>query len=448
MPALAIPPGPSALSFENLRHVSRDIIGFLQKCQKDYGDFFTMRIGPVRRFVLLDPPLIEQMLLRTNKGFIKPYLLRSTRLLGNGLLSSSGEVWVRQRRMAQPSFHHEAIESYATLMMEHTDRMLASWKDAETRDLHADMRRVTLEIITQTIFGGDITQNSSEAVEAFNIAFEHFGERLKSPFPVPDSVPTPNNLRLRKACKLLDKILFRYIDERKAAGDQQPKDMLGMLLLARDENDRPMPTLQLRDEVTSLVSAGHDASALILTWAFYLLSQHPEAEARMMEEIRTVLGGRRPDAKDTPRLEYTGWIINETMRLYPPVWLFGREAIEDTPLGPYMVPKGTTVLISQYLLHRDGRTFAEPDSFRPERWGEERVKNRHRFSYIPFGGGPRKCLGDDMAMMEAVLMLARIYQRFHLELEPGHPVSLSPMLTLHPRHGMRMKLSQRPAVSA
>jgi cytochrome P450 len=362
--------------------------------------------------------------------------------MGNGLLSSGGELWLRQRRLAQPAFHRERISAYASAMTAYTEQMLHVWRDGEVRDVHQEMMRVTLQIVSSVLFGADAAGEVRKVAAAAAIVQQTFAARLNSTILPPDILPTPANLRLRVAVRRLDGIVYRMIEERRA-GREQADDLLSLFLRAQDEDGTCMTVKQLRDEVMTLFLAGHETTALALTWTLYLLSQHPEVEARLLTEIDAVLGRRNPTAEDRSKLSYTEKVVMESMRLYPPAWGLVRDAMKDCSLDGYRIEAGMYVAMSQWVMHRDLRYFDNPEQFQPDRWNADAARHRPKFAYFPFGGGGHLCIGSSFAMMEAILLLAMIVQRFHLSLVPAHPVVPQPAMTLRPAHGMRMVLHQR-----
>jgi cytochrome P450 len=332
-------------------------------------------------------------------------------------------------------------------MVAYTERMLAGWHSGETRDLHADMMRLTLEIVAKTLFDADVAGQAREVGDALEEGMQTFVRRWKSIYPLPEWIPTPNNLRIKRVARRLDTILYRIIQERRASGEDRG-DLLSMLLHAQDEDDGGrMTDKQLRDEAMTLFLAGHETTANALSWALYLLTSHPEVEARLAAELRDVLGGRSPTVADLPRLRYTEMVVTEAMRLYPPVYAFGREAVQACTLGGYHVPAGMTIVMSQWVMHRDGRYFDNPEKFLPERWADGLAKRLPKFAYFPFGGGPRLCIGNGFAMMEAVLILATVAQQFRITLVPDHPVVPRTTVTLRPAHGIKGVLSKREVLS-
>jgi cytochrome P450 len=449
----------------HLADVGADRLGFLARCARDYGDFVPLRLGFRPALLVNDPNAVEEVLVHQHRHFVKtPALKVASRVLGRGLLTSEGEFWRRQRRLIQPAFHRRRIAAYGQTMVAETSRLLATWQAGETRDVALDMMGLTMAIATKTLFGAGV---GAETAQRLAPVLREIGEYLNSRmysllFLIPDTVPTPATLRYRRAVRALDAVIYEMIDRaRRAAGnpdggqsatrradgggappdqaEMAPGAFLPMLLSAQDEDDGGGMTLeQLRDEVMTLFLAGHDTTALTLTWTFYLLSQHPAVAEALHEELRAALGGRAPTMDDLPRLRYADAVIAESMRLYPPAWVVGRQAICDCVIGGYRVPKGTVVLASQWTMHRDPRYFDDPEAFRPERWQDGLAKRLPKYAYFPFGGGPRVCIGNSFALMEATLVLATIVQRFHLDLAPGHPVETETYFTLRPTHGMKM----------
>ena len=441
------PPGPKGHWFlGNLPGFKRDRLGFFDDLHRDYGDVVAIRLGPRRRaFAVYHPDLIEEVLVTRNRHFIKHFALRSTRrTLGFGLLTSEGDFWRRQRRLAQPAFARDRVAAHASVMVELAERMLATWADGQARDAQEDMMRLTLEIVARTLFGADISGETAEISEAMETLMRSFTRRINSMVRLPEYVPTPNHLRLNRAARHLDRIIFDLIAQRRASGEDRG-DLLSLLLHARDDEGGGgrMTDRQLRDEAMTLFMAGHETTANTLAWAWYLLADHPEVEAKLHAELDAVLGGRAPTYADLPRLTYTEHVITEALRVYPTVWIVGREAIEPCQVGEYRVPVGTTVFMPQWTVHHDPRWFDDPMAFRPERWADGLAKRIPRYAYFPFGGGPRICIGNGFAMMEAVLLLATIARRYRLGLAPGATVKPWATMTLRPEAGVRVILHKR-----
>jgi cytochrome P450 len=366
-------------------------------------------------------------------------LQRAKRLLGEGLLTSEGEFHLRQRRLAQPAFHRQRIAAYAATMVEYSDRACDRWQAGETRDVAREMMRLTLAIAGKTLFDADVESEADEIGEALTTTFALFN-RLTLPFAqLLERLPLPATRRFQKARERLDATIYRIIDERRASGEDRG-DLLSMLIAARDEegDGSGMTDEQLRDEAMTIFLAGHETTANALTWTWYLLSQHPDIEARFHAEVDEVLKGGLPAAEDFPRLRYTEMVFAEAMRLYPPAWIIGRRALGDYRIDGYTIPARSILLMSQYVTHHDARFFPNPFRFDPERWAPEARESRPKFSYFPFGGGPRLCIGESFAWMEGALVLATIARRFRMRLAPGHPVEMQPLVTLRPKHGMRM----------
>jgi cytochrome P450 len=445
-PRLKLPPGPKGhFLLGNLRSVSRDWLGFYSQCARDYGDVVRMRYLHVPICLLMHPRDIEYVLVTNSGNFTKSADYRAlARVLGNGLLTNEGKPWQRQRGLIQPAFRRENILSYAPVMTRATRRMLDTWTTGEARNVHADMMAVTLDIVAQCLFGAEVSGVAGRVGKAMEVVTDRFmtdaGRALLLPFDLPDFLDPAR----RDAIRDLNEIITRIVRERRAA--HQPRgDLLDTLLQARDSEGQPMSDAQLRDEVMTLFLAGHETTAIALSWTCYLLAQHPRVEAILLAELHSVLGDREPTPEDLPRLRYTEMVLKESMRLYPAVWGIGRKAIADCEIGGYRVPAGTNIFIFQSLTQRDPRFFLDPDAFDPERWREDPVRTGKipRFAYFPFGGGPRVCVGTAFAMMEATLLLAMVQQAFHLDLLAGHLVEPLPSVTLRPKHGIHVTVHRR-----
>jgi cytochrome P450 len=410
-----------------------------------YGDLVYFEFGPQPMFMVNNPDYIRDVLVTHNRKFMKGEgLQRAKRLLGEGLLTSEGEFHLRQRRLAQPAFHRQRIAGYAATMVEYAARDCDRWRAGETRDVAREMMRLTLAIAGKTLFDANVEGEADEIGKALTTTFELFNS-LTLPFvQLLDRLPLPANKRFEKARGRLDATIYRIINERRASGEDRG-DLLSMLISARDEegDGSGMTDEQLRDEAMTIFLAGHETTANALTWTWYLLSQHPEIEARLHAEVDEVLKGALPTAEDFPRLRYTEMVFAEAMRLYPPAWVIGRRALGDYQINGYKIPARSILLMSQYVTHHDARFFPDPFRFDPERWTPEARESRPKFSYFPFGGGPRVCIGESFAWMEGALVLATIAQRFRMRLAPGHPVEMQPLVTLRPKHGMLMILESR-----
>jgi cytochrome P450 len=423
----------------------RDPLVFLTRTAREFGDVVYWRGGPVEFVFVNHPDLIKEVLVTRQQKFIKSRgLQRSKRFLGEGLLTLEGDAHRRQRRLAQPAFHKDRIAAYGTAMVAYAERARGRWRACETLDVSHEMMRLTLAIVGRTLFGAEVEGEADAVSEAFTVIMHQFN-RLVMPFSeYLDRLPLPSNKKIARAAARLDETIYRMIAERRATGEDRG-DLLSMLLAARDEegDGTGMSDKQLRDESMTLFLAGHETTANALTWTWYLLSQSPEAEARLHAEIDEVLGGRLATAADLPRLKYTEAVFAEAMRLYPPAWAIGRQALEDFPLGEFVVPSGAMILMSQWVMHRDARFWPDPERFDPDRWTPEARAARPKFAYFPFGGGARVCIGEQFAWMEGVLVLATIAQRWRFRLAPSARVAPQALITLRPRYGMRMTVEAR-----
>lgn len=439
------PPGPRGLAerWRQLRRFRHDPLDLLTRTAAEYGPLATLPLGPVNLVVVTDPDLIEQVLVVQHAKFVKGRGLDTThRILGQGLLTSEGDFWRRQRRLAQPAFHKQRIVGYGETMVAFADRHVSAWRDGDVRDLLDELMRLTLAIAAQTLFSADVTADATAVGEALTTALEVVNERFGTVIRLPDSWPTPSNRRMRRAAETLDRVVYRLIDERMASGEDNG-DLLSMLLAARDEDGSGMSRQQLRDEAMTIILAGHETTANALTWTLHLLDNNPAAEAALHAELDTKLGGRLPTVADLPNLPYLEAVVYESMRLYPPAWTVGRQATEPVELGGYRFPAGTDFLLPMWVVHRRADFFPDPLAFRPERWLDGLARRLPTYAYYPFGGGPRLCIGRGFALMEAPLLLAVLCQRFRYRRVPGHPVVPHPSITLRPRFGLKMKLERR-----
>lgn len=439
------PPGPPQRWLTGSLHEFRaDLLGFFTNLAREYGDVAAFRLLRRPCILVSNPDYIDQVLVKQNKNFKKPFPFRFTRaVLGNGLLTSEGPFWLRQRRLAAGAFHNERIQSYGGDMVASTLRMMGSWQDGQTRDIHEDMMRLTLDVVARTLFGADVTDQSSHIGDSLLLAIRSFANNFGRAVPLPSWIPTAGNRRAKAAVRGLNEIVQQIVDQRR----REPavhNDLLSMMLHAVDEDDgSQMTDAQLADEARTFLLAGHETTAIALSWSFYVLATHPQIQQALGDELDRVLGDREPTAADAAQLQLTERIVQETMRLYPPVFTIGREPIADFELGPYRIPAGTTIFTSQWVTHRDGRFHENPETFDPDRWLPERVAARPKMSYFPFGGGPRVCIGNTFAMLEATLLLATIARRFSVRLVPDQKIKFSPVLTLRPRYGIHVVLSER-----
>ncbi len=435
-----LPPGPrGGLLLGNTLAYMKDPLGFLAQAVRDHGDIVKLKLGYLTTYVMVHPQHLEYVLRTHQENFIKDKLTQMiSPLVGQGLLTSEGAYWKRQRRLAQPSFQHQQIQGYAAQMVEQTRQMLDQWSDGAELELHAALSRLTLAIVAQTLFDAELTGEAEVVGASLETVMKYFFNPMRW-FRIREHLPLPSTREYWRAIGRIDEIIYRLIRERRATVHEHD-DLLAHLLLARDQDGGAMSDLQLRDEAVTVFLAGHETTALALFYACYLLAGHPDARERLDEELTRVLGGRLPAAADVANLPYCEWVFRETMRLYPPAWAIGREAVEDCEIGGYFMPRGTQLFLPQYLTHRDPRWFDNPEAFRPERWADDLVKRLPRCAYFPFGDGPRVCIGNHFAMMEGVLVLATIAQRYRLSVLPGQTLELLPSITLRPKHGLRVKL--------
>ncbi|KZE82206.1 cytochrome P450 [Paenibacillus elgii] len=441
-------PGPKGLPLSgNLLAFRKDPLAFLMKARQQYGDVAHIRFGPSRHVYLIsDPEQIKEVLLTKQSAFRKAKGLQTAKaVVGEGILTSEGEKHMRQRRLMQPSFRKDRIGSYAEAMIDYGEKMLASWKSGETRDIMDDMMQLTLDIITHTMFGTSITNGVNDISHAIDVGMKYVTHKATSVIDIPESFPTKSNLEFKQSAATLDKVIFGIIEERRKNPDASRGDLLSMLLAARDEEDGSgMSDQQVRDEVMTIFLAGHETTANTLSWTWYLLSQNPEAEKAFHEELDQVLDGRRPTHSDLEKLPYTQHVVSESMRLYPAAWAINREVQQEVEIGGNTYMPGDTLMMSQYVMHRRRDYFEEPERFKPERFAGDLLKKIPAFSYFPFGGGPRVCIGNNFALMEAALLLATIGSRYTLRLTPDHPpVEPEPLVTLRPKGGLRMVVTAR-----
>lgn len=441
----AVPPGPrGGLLLGSLRRVQREPLNLLLDGFREYGDVVHFRFAATHAFLLAHPDHIRHVLHDNHRNYDKQNIdyAMLRRLLGNGLLTSDGEFWKSQRRLIAPIFHRQRVAGFCNLMVNSTQEMLDRWEvlalSGEPFDITSEMTRLTLRIVAKALFSTDV----SDAEETIGAALTEVNRQLGE-FSLLDllwMVPTPRKHRFRAAVRALDAVVNRIIEERRRA-HYRADDLLTMLLDATDEDthERMSPS-QVRDEVMTLLLAGHETTANALAWTCYLLSQNPGAEDRLRGEVEGVLGDRGANALDLPALRYTRMVVEESMRLFPPAWAISRNTIAEDEIAGYRIPPGTNILISSFITHRHTAFWDNPERFDPERFLPGRSESRPHFAYLPFGGGPRICIGNGFAMAEAQLVLATIVQRYRLRLVPNRPVELHPLITLRPRRGIWMTL--------
>jgi len=407
---------------------------------REFGDIAWFRLANQNIYFVNHPELIKDVLVTQQASFRKSRILqRAKLLLGEGLLTSEGEHHLRQRRLVQPAFHRERLTAYCGQMVEVANRTASRWTKGQTFDVHREMTRLTLAIVGQTLFSADVEAEAAEIGEAMTDVLGLFQLSLLPFTELLVKLPLPAALRFQRAKARLDATIFRLINERRASG-VDAGDLLSMLILAQDEEGGTgeMTDQQVRDEALTLFLAGHETTANALAWAWYLLALNEGAESSFHEELSRVLENREPAMQDLPKLVYTSAVFSESLRLYPPAWAIGRMALREVRIGGYSIPKGSIVLISPYVMHRDPRYWSDGAEFRPERHLTEMAASRQRFTFLPFGGGTRVCIGERFAVAEGVLVLATLGQRWRLRLAESGRVEPQAQITLRPKGEIRM----------
>jgi cytochrome P450 len=443
------PPVAPRLPFVgNFLAFRRDALHFLRSTAREHGDVVDVALGPFAVTLVSDPRIVEDILVTRSKLWMKDRFLQTALrpVLGEGLLSSEGDFWRKQRRLAQPAFHRDRIAAYAEIMVAHASRLARAWSGGEVRDVHKDMMRLTLDIVAETLFGANVGDQADDVGEAIQGVLDKVSDPLGFLLPRLQDLPTPRKRRFDRAVTRLDAIIYGVIEERRKAGAGPAVDLLSMLLNAQDEDDGSrMSDKQLRDECLTLFLAGHETTAINLSWTWLLLSRHPRVKEKLLAELDGVLADRPATFADVAALRYTGHVVTESLRLYPPAWSIGREAREDVDVGGYRVRRGGQVWFCPWSIQRDPRWFDAPDSFSPERWEGDLAKRLPRFAYFPFGGGPRFCIGQAFAQLEAVLLLATLARAFDVDVLPKPAPTPETSVTLRPRHGLRARLTPRRA---
>jgi cytochrome P450 len=440
-----LPPGPKSLfGLEGLAF-RRDPLGFLTRLARRYGDIAHFRVGPQHVFLLNHPDYIRDALVTHNQYFGRGRgLQRLKRLLGEGLLTSEGDHHRRQRRLIQPAFRHERITAHADLIAKHSERFAARWQDGETRDMLPEMRRLALAAIGRALFSTGMEADADAMIQESTAAIhllDLFGAPKGRLVTLLRRLPLIGRAHIKRSRERLDAVIYRIIDERRLSG-RDHDDLLSALLTARD-GEGGMPDEQVRDEVLTLMHAGSETLANALTWTWYLLTRNAEAEAKLHDELDNVLAGRTPTFEDVPRLAYTEKVFLEAMRVYPPAWTMSRFVLKDYTVGGYTMPAGSLVLMSQYVMHRDERYYPQPHRYDPERWSPEARQSRPQFTYFPFGGGPRRCIGEGLAGLEGVMMIATLASRWRIRLATTRPVRPQALISLRPKGGLPVRLERR-----
>jgi cytochrome P450 len=439
----ARPPGPPRQFFGlGLPLLQRDPLKFLSELAAEYGDVVYFRSGREHFYLLSHPDFVKDVLLTSARKFAKGRALeRSKMLLGEGLLTSEGEFHLRQRKLMQPAFHRQRIAGYAEAMIEFATRSREGWQAGQEIDVHAEMTALTLAIAGKTLFDADVERDTGEVMSAITEAFSLFHLTLVPFSELLERLPFSPIRKLHRARERLDRVVYRIIAERRKSGEDRG-DLLSMLLRAQDPEagGARMSDEQLRDECLTLFLAGHETTANLLTWTWYLLALNPEIERKLRREIDEVLGRKKPVFEDIEKLTYTKMVISESLRMYPPAWIIGRRALEAHEIGGFRIPARALVAVSSWITHHDARWYPEPLRFDPERWRPDVQAARPKFSFFPFAAGPRQCIGEGFAWTEATLVLATVMQRWKMDLLPEQNIVPKPSITLRPNGPVRMVL--------
>ena len=449
---LPLPPGPPGrLQLGNARRMRKDEMSFYRGMVRDYGDIVRFRLGPFQANLVTHPNAIETVLVGRNHDVHKsPFYEAMGRVLGQGLLTSEDDFHRKQRRLIQPMFHHKRIREYGESMVDYAVRYRDRWREGQELDFHEEMMALTLAIVGDTLFGADVERDAPDVGRAMSamlgtldniVVFLLFmiggsaAERV-------EQLPLPSMRRFRAARENLFGLIRRMMEEKRTEG-AEGSDLLSRLLAVREEDGSAMSDQQILDEAITIFLAGHETTAVALSWTFALLARHPAVAEKLHAELDEVLGENVPTVEDLPRLDYTRRVLSESMRLFPPAWMIGRQAVNDMELLGYAVPKDTVLLLPPFFVQRDARWWPDPRRFDPDRWTPEQEAERPKYAYFPFGGGPRLCIGESFAWMEGELLLATIAQRWRPRLAEGYPKGLQPQVTLRPRDGMRMVMEPR-----
>ncbi len=438
------PPGPHSRLPRGYSHIlglARQPADFLMKLA-EYGEIAYYKVGPNHNYLLNHPDYIRDVLVTGQRNFVKGEKVSWLKhLVGNGLLTSEGDFWLRQRRLSQPAFHKKRIAAYAEIMTDYATKTRESWSEGRPVDIVQEMTELTLAVVAKTLLDYD-TQPDNQDLEKAIADLIRWSVRAVYPLPLAetlDKLPISSTQRFRKALKFLDTTMYRIINERRASGVDRG-DLLSMLIEATDDDGSRMSNEQLRDEIITFFLAGHDTTSLTLSWAWYLLAQHPAVEAKLHAELDKVLeGGRLPTFEDLPRLAYTEMVFSEVLRLYPPAYVVLRMAVNSQKIGNYPLPAGSSILVSPYVTHRNPAYFDNPEQFNPDRWTPEFKAKLPKYAYFPFGGGPRLCIGEPFAWMEGVLLLATLGQKWRLRLLSKPPIPIKPLITLRPAAQIMMQ---------
>ncbi len=444
---MTTPPGPKGLPIlGSLQAFNRERLGFLLEMAREYGDVVHYRLLNYAVYQLNHPDYVQAVLVEQAGAVEKNDLDKAifNQSLGHGILSSEGEFHRAQRRLMQPAFHSKRIEAYGQVMTDYTERMLTRWAEGQTLDVHHAMTHLTMQIVSKTLYDADVGDEADGIGAAIDVLNRIGGEEFQQGYVLPQWIPTAKNRQIKRAVRQLDGLMMPIIEQRRSSGEDKG-DLLSMLLISQDEDTGGrMTDRQVRDEAVTLFVAGHETTSNLLAWTWYLLAQHPTIEAQLHAELDSVLKGRTPTMRDLGTLQFTDWVIKEALRLYPPAWILnGRKPKQAIDVGGYTIPAGSLIFMSPYVLQRDPRYFDDAETFQPQRWADGLEKRIPRYAYFPFGGGPRVCIGNQFALMEARLVLATIAQRYRLALSGGAVVEPDALITLRPKNGIMMRVTAR-----
>ena len=446
-----LPPGPAGhFLVGSLPEFLNDPLSLLTDSSNRHGDVVFYRLAGEKVYMLRRPEHIEHVLQTNGRNYVRGLEYRNlAKLIGDSLLTTDGEAWRKLRRISQPAFHNKHLAGFGDTIGEITARMLDRWGELEADsvlDISPEMMRLTLEIIGLLMFSKDLSDASSDIGQAVSVVLEQANDAMINPLRIPTAVPTPDNLRFKRAMKVFDELLYGIIKERRADDAPEHNDLLAMLMSAEDaDSGERLTDEQLHNEMLTFLLAGHETTSIGLMWTFYALSKHPAVARCAYAEIDEQLGGEQPGADDAGKCSYTNKVIDEAMRLYPPVWALGREAVSDDEIGGYRIPKGALIFLSQWVTHRDPSVWDNPEGFDPDRFDKDKVASRHRMAYFPFAAGPHKCIGMALSLLEMRLIVPMVLQRYRLDLEPGFVPIYDPQVTLRSKNGMRMRLRGAPS---
>ncbi|MBP7282787.1 MAG: cytochrome P450 [Leptospiraceae bacterium] len=429
-------------AFQKSKMLKTDTIGFFMSLFEENGDFVHFNLLGLNIYLLRDPVLIRYVLQENNGNYTKSIFYKELeRMIGKGLLTSEGQEWKKNRRLAQSAFKKSSVEGFSSIFFEESEVIVGAWKGKSEIDMSKEMMRLTFRIVGRALFSAKLDEDAKIVDESLEVALAGITKRIQSTIRIPYFLPTPNNLRLKKAIRNMDEVVNKIISNRINSGERV-KDLLDTLIYARDEETgEGLSPKQIRDEVITFLLAGHETTSNALTWTFYLLSEHPEIRKQVIEEVRKNIPQTvNISISDLEKLPLTARVLQESMRLYPPAWIIERSAIGEDTIAGVKIPARSLVSVCTYAIHRNPKHWDNPEKFDPDRFLPENESKRHNFAYIPFGGGPRVCIGNNFAFTEAMMILASILRVYEPLVASGHKVEKEPLITLRPKYGMKMQL--------